>query len=178
MTSVLLITFLSQARIFLAMARDRLLPPSIFGVVHPRFKTPHRSTIITGAIICVVAAFTPIKALEEMVNIGTLMAFVIVCAAVLILRVKRPDAQRPFRCPLVYLVAPLGILVNFLMMLFLPWETWARLVGWLVVGLCIYFGYGVRHSILGQELWTQFAKQGLSPTDAPLDTGTGAKSPG
>ena len=101
MTSVLLITFLSQARIFLAMARDRLLPPSIFAAVHPRFRTPHISTMLTGAVICIVAAFTPIVDLENMVNIGTLMAFVIVCAAVLILRVKRPEVHRPFRCPAV-----------------------------------------------------------------------------
>src|SRR5439155_2048520 len=94
MTSVLLITFLSQARIFLAMARDRLLPPSIFAAIHPKFRTPHISTMLTGAIICVVAAFTPIVDLENMINIGTLMAFVIVCAAVLVLRVKRPDVHR------------------------------------------------------------------------------------
>src|SRR5438874_1233843 len=99
MTSVLLITFLSQARIFLAMARDGLLPNRIFGAVHKRFKTPHISTILVGVIICVVAAFTPVLVLEDMVNIGTLFAFVVVCSAVLILRVKRPDAHRPFRCP-------------------------------------------------------------------------------
>src|SRR5262249_22237680 len=124
MTSVLLITFLSQARIFLAMARDRLLPYSVFGAVHPKFKTPHISTMLTGAIITIVAAFTPIGVLEEMVNIGPLLAFVIVCGAVLILRIKRPDAPRPFRCPGVFLVAPLGILVNVIMMLFLPLDTW------------------------------------------------------
>src|SRR5262249_34384686 len=130
MTSVLLVTFLSQARIFLAMARDGLLPPSIFGVVHPRFRTPHISTMVTGGIISVVTALTPITDLEKMVNIGTLLAFSIVCAAVLLLRRTRPDAHRPFRCPLVYLVAPLGIAVNLLMMLFLPVETWLRLFGW------------------------------------------------
>lgn len=152
MTSVLLITFLSQARVFLAMSRDHLLPPSVFGVVHPKFKTPHISTMLTGAIICLVAAFTPILVLEEMVNIGTLFAFVIVCAAVLLLRIKRPDANRPFRCPLVYIVAPLGILVNMLMMLFLPWETWLRLVVWLGIGLVIYASYGYRNSSLGKTL--------------------------
>jgi APA family basic amino acid/polyamine antiporter len=152
MTSVLLITFLSQARVFLAMARDRLLPPSVFGVVHPKFKTPHISTMITGAVITVVAAFTPIGVLEEMVNIGTLLAFVIVCGAVLMLRVKRPDAQRPFRCPALFLVAPLGIVVNVIMMLFLPIETWGRLVVWLVIGLFIYFGYGYSRSSLGKRL--------------------------
>jgi amino acid transporter len=152
MTSVLLITFLSQARVFLAMARDRLLPPSVFGVVHPKFKTPHISTMITGLVITVVAAFTPILVLEEMVNIGTLLAFVIVCGAVLMLRVKRPDAHRPFRTPAVYVVAPLGIVVNVIMMLFLPIETWGRLVVWLVIGLVIYFGYGYSRSSLGKRL--------------------------
>lgn len=150
MTSVLLITFLSQARIFLAMARDRLLPPSIFGVVHPKFKTPHISTILTGIAICTVAAFTPILVLEEMVNIGTLFAFVVVCAAVLLLRIRRPDFKRPFRCPLVFVVAPLGILVNVTMALFLPIDTWLRLVVWLFIGLIFYIGYGYRNSRLGK----------------------------
>ncbi len=152
MTSVLLITFLSQARIFLAMARDRLLPPRIFAAIHPKFRTPHISTMLTGAVICVVAAFTPIVDLENMVNIGTLMAFVIVCAAVLVLRVKRPDVHRPFRCPAVKIVAPLGIVVNLTMMLFLPPVTWLRLVLWLAVGLVIYFSYGVWNSTLGKKL--------------------------
>ncbi len=157
-TSVLLITFLSQARIFLAMARDRLLPPAVFGAVHPRFRTPHLSTMLTGLIVCLVAAFTPIIDLENMVNIGTAMAFITVCAAVLILRRRRPEAHRPFRCPAVYVVAPLGIGVNFFMVLFLPPATWLRLLLWLVVGLIIYFGYGRRHSLLGQQL-AQQAKQ-------------------
>jgi APA family basic amino acid/polyamine antiporter len=152
MTSVLMITFLSQARIFLAMARDRLLPPGIFAAIHPRFRTPHRSTMLTGGIISLVAAFTPITKLEEMVNIGTLMAFVIVCAAVLLLRVRRPNAERPFRTPFLFVVGPLGILVNLIMMLFLPLDTWIRLVVWLVAGLLIYFSYGRRHSVVGQRL--------------------------
>jgi hypothetical protein len=149
MTSVLLVTFLSQARIFLAMSRDRLLPPSIFGRIHPVYRTPYFATILTGAIVCAVAAFTPIVKLEEMVNIGTLMAFVIVCAAVLIMRVQRPDVPRPFRCPLVYVIAPLGIVVNLGMTLFLPWDTWLRLVVWLVLGLLIYYFYSHQRSILG-----------------------------
>ncbi len=152
MTSVLMITFLSQARIFLAMARDRLLPPGIFAAIHPRFRTPHRSTILTGVLISLVAAFTPITKLEEMVNIGTLMAFVIVCAAVLLLRIRRPHAERPFRTPFLFVFGPLGIAVNLIMMLFLPLDTWIRLVVWLVVGLVIYFGYGLRHSVVGQRL--------------------------
>jgi amino acid transporter len=152
MTSVLLITFLSQARIFLAMARDGLLPPAIFGAVHPVFKTPHRSTMLTGGLMALVAAFTPILKLEEMVNIGTLLAFVMVCAAVLMLRITRPDAQRPFRTPVVWFVAPAGVIVNTILMLFLPVDTWLRLVIWLAIGLCIYFGYGMRNSVLGKKL--------------------------
>jgi APA family basic amino acid/polyamine antiporter len=152
MTSVILISLLSQARIFLAMARDGLLPQHVFGAIHPRFRTPHLSTMITGSILCVVTALAPLEDLFNMVNIGTLLAFSIVCAAVLILRIRRPDARRPFRCPAVYLLAPLGIGVNLLMMLFLPVMTWLRLVGWLVLGLAIYFFYGRHHSELGREL--------------------------
>lgn len=152
MTSVLLITFLSQARVFLAMARDGMMPPTIFGAVHARFKTPHISTIITGIVICIVAAFTPILVLEEMVNIGTLFAFIVVCAAVLLLRIRRPEATRPFRCPVLFLVAPLGIFVNVTMMLFLPIDTWLRLVVWLGIGLVIYFSYGYWNSALGKRL--------------------------
>jgi basic amino acid/polyamine antiporter, APA family len=147
MTSVLLVLFLSQARIFMAMARDGLLP-GVFGTVHPRFRTPHIATVVTGVVICLVAALTPIKKLEEMVNVGTLMAFVIVCAAVWILRRQRPNATRPFRCPLLWLVAPLGMLVNVTLMLFLPLDTWLRLVVWLLLGFVIYFGYSRRHSHL------------------------------
>ncbi|MFO0810496.1 MAG: amino acid permease [Gemmataceae bacterium] len=152
MTSVLLITFLSQARVFLAMARDGLLPRSIFGAVHDKFKTPHISTMLTGALMALVAAFTPIYVLEEMVNIGTLFAFVIVCGAVLLLRIRRPDAERPFRCPAVFLVAPLGIVVNVIMMLFLPIDTWMRLVVWMAIGFVLYFCYGYWHSSLGRHV--------------------------
>jgi APA family basic amino acid/polyamine antiporter len=159
MTSVILITLLSQARIFLAMARDGLLPERIFGAVHPRFRTPHLATMLTGGILCVVTALTPIDLLFNMVNIGTLLAFSIVCAAVLLLRKRRPDAPRPFRCPAVFVVAPLGIGVNLLMMLFLPLNTWYRLVGWLVLGLVIYFSYGRFHSTLGKRL----AVEGKTP---------------
>jgi APA family basic amino acid/polyamine antiporter len=159
MTSVLLITLLSQARIFLAMARDGFLPPRVFGAVHPRFRTPHLSTMLTGGLLCIITAFTPISLLFNMVNIGTLLAFIIVCAAVLFLRIKRPDAQRPFRCPWVYVLAPLGILVNLMMMMFLPLETWLRLAGWLLLGLVIYFGYGHRHTIMAREEWRERARR-------------------
>src|SRR5262249_13767704 len=171
LTSVLLITFLSQARIFLAMARDGLMPPSIFGAVHPKFRTPHRSTMLTGGLMMVVAAFTAILKLEEMVNIGTLVAFVIVCSAVLMLGITRPDAHRPFRAPLVWFVAPAGVIVNFILMLFLPIDTWLRLVVWLVIGLCIYFGYGARHSLAAKTLGLsepQVKPQGCAPGRARL----------
>jgi APA family basic amino acid/polyamine antiporter len=138
--------------VFLAMARDGLVPRGIFGAIHHRFRTPHVSTMLTGALMAVVAAFTPIYILEQMVNIGTLFAFTVVCAAVLILRIRRPDAHRPFRCPAVFLVAPLGILVNVVLMLFLPVDTWMRLFVWLLIGLVIYFSFGARHSSLGKEL--------------------------
>jgi APA family basic amino acid/polyamine antiporter len=166
MTSVLLITLLSQARIFLAMARDGLLPPRVFAAVHPRFRTPHLSTMLTGGLLCVITAFTPINLLFNMVNIGTLLAFVIVCAAVFMLRMTRPEADRPFRCPAVYLIAPLGILVNLLMMLFLPLETWVRLGGWLLIGLVIYFGYGFRHTVMAREQWRRQPGHDGLPDDA------------
>jgi APA family basic amino acid/polyamine antiporter len=163
-TSVLLVTFLSQARIFLAMARDGLLPQGIFAAVHPRFRTPHISPMLTGAFICLLTAFTPMTTLQNMVNIGTLLAFVIVCAAVLILRISRPDVPRPFRCPLAYVLAPLGIAVNLLMMLFLPLSTWLRLFGWLAIGFVIYFAYGRRHSVLWRKGSLKAKKFSSEPT--------------
>jgi APA family basic amino acid/polyamine antiporter len=172
MTSVLLVLFLSQARVFMAMARDGLLPP-VFGRVHPRWRTPHVATIATGIVICAIAALTPIHTLAEMVNIGTLMAFVIVCAAVMIIRIRRPDAQRPFRCPALFVVAPAGILVNLTLMLFLPWQTWLRLVVWLAIGFALYFTYSRRHSRLGQNLMRELALQGMYGSDAPLETNEG-----
>ncbi|QJW94513.1 amino acid permease [Frigoriglobus tundricola] len=146
MTSVLLVTFSGQARIFRAMARDGLLPKGLFAAEHPKFRTPVRSLVLTGTVAGLTAALVPHGVLLEMVSIGTLMAFAIVCAAVMVLRTTHPGAARPFRCPAVYVVAPLGIFVNAAMMVALPVETWLRLVVWLVVGLGVYFGYGARHS--------------------------------
>jgi APA family basic amino acid/polyamine antiporter len=170
MTSVLLVTFLSQARIFLAMARDGLLPRGVFGSIHERFRTPHLSTMITGGIVAGITAVTPIKDLELMVNIGTLLAFVVVCAAVLLLRIRQPEAHRPFRCPAVYVVAPLGIIVNLGLTLFLPLSTWLRLVVWLAIGLVIYFSYGYSHSLLGRRLTPALAG-GPGLDGAPADAG-------
>lgn len=148
MTSVILVTFLSQARIFLAMARDGLLPASVFGVVHQRYRTPHRSTILTGGLMALVAGFFPIRMLEEMVSIGTLLAFVLVCGSVLLLRIRHPHEERPFRCPVLYLIAPLGILVNLSLMFFLPLDTWLRLILWLALGMVLYLTFGIRNSVL------------------------------
>jgi APA family basic amino acid/polyamine antiporter len=164
MTSVLLVLFLSQARIFMAMARDGLLPP-VFGRVHPRFRTPHVATIVTGVVICLVSAFTPIDTLKKMVNIGTLLAFAMVCAAVLVLRVRRPDARRPFRCPMIYLVAPLGIAINLALTLFLDSKTWLRLVVWLAIGLVIYAFYSRRHSLVSRHLMHEIT----APPEPPID---------
>jgi basic amino acid/polyamine antiporter, APA family len=147
-TSVLLVLMLSQPRVFFAMARDGLLPYSFFGTVHPRFRTPHKATILTGCVVALVAALFPIHALAEMVNIGTLFAFVVVCAAVWIMRHSNPHHRRPFRCPLVPLVPILGILFNGGLMFSLGWHNWARLTIWLAVGLAIYFGYSRFHSKL------------------------------
>lgn len=172
MTSVLLISFLAQVRIFLAMARDRLLPPTIFAAVHPRYQTPHLSTMYVGIAIALVAALTPITVLEKMVNIGTLTAFVMVCAAVMVLRKRRPHIERPFRTPLLFVVGPLGIVVNSIMMLFLPPATWVRMAIWLAIGLIIYWYYGWPNSLVGQRL------RGLAPSGPAVGVdGTAGKSP-
>ncbi len=168
MTSVLLVLFLSQARVFMAMSRDGLLP-EVFGTVHPKFQTPHIATMVTGAFIAVTAGLTPIKTLHEMVNIGTLLAFVMVCAAVFILRFQRPAAARPFRCPVIYLVAPLGISVNVLMMLFLPVDSWLRLVIWLTVGMVVYFSYSLRHSHLAKHLMQEIGMPRKEVTGTKFD---------
>jgi APA family basic amino acid/polyamine antiporter len=147
-TSVLLVLLLSQARILLAMARDGLIPYSFFGAVHERFRTPHKATILTGIMVATVASLFPLKILADLVNIGTLMAFVIVCAAVMVMRRTNPDLPRPFRTPLMPLVPILGMASNLMMMLALGWENWLRLFVWLAVGLAIYFGYSRHHSSL------------------------------
>ena len=160
-TSVLLVLLLSQARILLAMARDGLIPRAFFGAVHPRFRTPHKATILTGALVATFAALFPLKILADLVNIGTLMAFVIVCAAVWVMRLTNPDLPRPFRTPLVPLVPILGIASNVLMMVYLGWENWLRLFVWLAVGLVIYFGYGRRRSTMQEALARELAESGV-----------------
>jgi basic amino acid/polyamine antiporter, APA family len=149
-TSVLLVMMLSQPRVLLAMARDGLIPKSFFGAVHEKFRTPWKSTILTGIFVACVSGLVPLRILAELTNIGTLLAFVIVCASVLVMRYRHPEAERPFRAPLVPLVPILGILSCLVLMFSLPPENWWRLIAWLFIGFLIYFGYGRRHSVLAK----------------------------
>src|SRR5512143_27884 len=149
-TSVLLVMMLSQPRVLLAMARDGLVPTSFFGAVHEKFRTPWKSTILTGLFVSVMAALLPLRILAELVNIGTLLAFVIVCTAVLIMRVTHPEAERPFRVPFSPALPIMGILSCLVLMFSLPVENWWRLIVWLVIGFGIYFGYGRYHSVLAK----------------------------
>jgi APA family basic amino acid/polyamine antiporter len=150
-TSVLLVMMLSGPRAFLAMARDGMVPKGFFGDVHPKFRTPWRSTILIGSFVAVAAGLLPIEALLQMTNIGTLFAFAVVCSAVLIMRRTNPDAERPFRCPMVPLVPILGILCCLLLMLSLPTANWWRLIVWLGLGLVIYFLYSKNHSVMARQ---------------------------
>jgi APA family basic amino acid/polyamine antiporter len=150
-TSVLLVMMLSGPRVFLAMARDGLLPSGFFGHVHPKFRTPWKSTIAIGVFVTIMAGFLPIDALLHLTNIGTLLAFVIVCGAVLIMRRTNPDTHRPFRCPWVPFVPIMGILTCLLLMFSLPTANWWRLFTWLAIGLVIYFFYGRHHSVLQKD---------------------------
>jgi APA family basic amino acid/polyamine antiporter len=142
---VVLVLLLGQTRIFYAMSRDGLIPDA-FAEIHPRFATPWKGTLITGASCAVMAGVLPLDILGELVSIGTLAAFVIVCAGVMVLRVRAPNANRPFRTPLVWITAPLGIAMCLFMMVFLPLDTWLRLAAWTLIGLAIYRLYSVKHA--------------------------------
>src|SRR5436190_7470853 len=149
-TSVLLVMLMSQPRIFFAMSRDHLLPAGV-SKVHPKFRTPYITTIITCVIVSIVAAFVPIQILGEMTSIGTLFAFVVVSLAVIILRIKRPDAVRPFRVPLGFVIPVLGVVSCLYLMVSLSVMTWVRFLGWLDIGLVIYWFYGRTHSPLADK---------------------------
>jgi APA family basic amino acid/polyamine antiporter len=149
LASVVLVMLMGQPRVFFAMARDGLLPAA-FGKVHPKFQTPYITTILTGSVAAVVAGLFPIGLLGELVSIGTLLAFVIVCGGIIALRYQRPDLPRPFRTPFVPVVPILGILTCLAMMAALPRDTWIRLIVWMIIGLIIYFTYGKSHSRIGR----------------------------
>jgi len=146
LTSVMLVMLLGQSRVLYAMAHDGLLPKKFFGDIHPKFRTPWKATILAGCLAAIVGSVTPIDDIGKMVNIGTLLAFVIVCISILVLRRTDPDRKRPFRTPLVPLVPVLGILFNGYMMYTLGKWNWIRLFGWLAIGLVVYFTYSRYHS--------------------------------
>lgn len=148
LTTVCMILLLGQSRVFFAMSRDGLLP-RFFSTVHPRFGTPYRSTVLLGVVVAVVAGFTSIDVLAELVNIGTLFAFVVVALGVTILRRTRPDLPRAFRTPFVPAVPVLSVMASVWLMLNLPAETWLRFAAWMVLGVAVYFAYGRRHSRVG-----------------------------
>ena len=145
LSSTIVVMLLGQSRVFFSMSRDGLLP-KMFSAVHPKFRTPWISTLMVGTCVAFIAASLPINVLGDMVNIGTLLAFVIVCAGVWIVRRRDPDLQRPFRTPWVPFVPIMGMIISGYLMYNLPWETWVRLVVWLIIGMFIYFGYGRKHS--------------------------------
>jgi APA family basic amino acid/polyamine antiporter len=148
-TSVILVMLLGQSRVFYSMSRDGLLP-KMFSDIHPKHRTPWRSNLLFMVFVGVFAAFAPIQLVGEMTSIGTLFAFVLVCAGIMVMRRTHPELPRPFRTPLVPLVPIIGIAANLFLMFGLGWENWMRLIVWLAIGLCIYFGYSRKHSLLNR----------------------------
>jgi len=146
LTSVMLVMLLGQTRVLYSMANDGLLPKKFFAAVHPKWRTPYKNTMAVGLLAAIVGSVTPIDDIGRMVNIGTLLAFVIVCIAVMVLRNTNPEQPRPFRTPWVPFIPVMGILFNGYMMYKLGWINWARLIGWLVIGMIVYFTYSQYHS--------------------------------
>jgi APA family basic amino acid/polyamine antiporter len=147
LSSVMLVMMLAQPRIFYAMANDGLLP-AWARAIHPRFRTPHVTTIVTGIAVSIAAGFTGIATLGNLVSIGTLLAFIIVSIGIIFLRRTRPDLERPFRVPFVPFLPASAAIVSLILMASLPWATWERLIIWMVIGIAVYFAYGARHSHL------------------------------
>jgi APA family basic amino acid/polyamine antiporter len=148
LTSVMLVMMLGQTRIFLGMAKDGLLPKGMFGALHPKFKTPYRSTILVGAIVSIIGAVTPIGKISEMCSMGTLLAFAMVCVAVMMLRYKKPELERPYKTPALYLVGTLGVAFNIFLMCFVRPETWVAFLIWGSIGIAVYFLYSRKNSNL------------------------------
>ena len=149
LSSVIIVMLLGQSRIFWTMSRDGLLPPFV-SRVHPRFHTPWITSIVTGVVVAFFSALLPVREAASLVSIGTLLAFVIVSAGILVLRLREPDLPRAFKAPWVWFVAPMGAISAIYLMVSLPLVTWARLVIWMIVGLVVYFSYSVRKSKLAQ----------------------------
>ncbi len=163
LTSVMLVMLLGQTRVLYSMANDGLLPRKFFADIHPRFRTPWKNTILVGLLAAMVGSVTPIDDIGKMVNIGTLLAFVMVCAAVIMLRRTNPDQPRPFRTPWVPIVPILGICFNGYMMYKLGWVNWARLIIWLAIGMIVYFSYSRHHS----RVQTRAREAEPKPTPTP-----------
>src|SRR5947208_2773177 len=150
LSSVILVMLLGQSRVFWTMSRDGLLP-QVINRIHPKFQTPYVTSIVTGIAVAFFAAILPIRDAASLVSIGTLLAFVIVSIGVIVLRVREPELPRKFKAPIVWFVAPMGALSALYLMISLPWRTWERLIIWFVIGMVVYFFYGVRRSNLAKQ---------------------------